>query len=81
MEVPEVAVVLPATQFAAAEFAQPRTVGDDGAVAGQSPHTVPGLGVDREEQVARRLPALWLRRLVVAVGASLSLIYFIKTYF
>lgn len=31
--------------------------------------------------LARRLPALWLRRLVVAVGASLSLIYFIKTYF
>ena len=29
---------------------------------------------------ARRLPAVWLRRLVVAVGAVLSLIYFIKTY-
>ena len=29
---------------------------------------------------ARRLPAIWLRRLVVAVGAALSLIYFIKTY-
>lgn len=31
--------------------------------------------------LARRLPALWLRRLVVVVGASLTLIYFIKTYF
>ena len=31
--------------------------------------------------LARRLPALWLRRLVVATGASLSVIYFIKTYF
>ena len=29
---------------------------------------------------ARRLPAVWLRRLVVAVGGVLSLIYFIKTY-
>ena len=29
---------------------------------------------------ARRLPAIWLRRLVVAVGGVLSLIYFIKTY-
>lgn len=31
--------------------------------------------------LARRLPALWLRRLVVAVGASLTVIYFFKTYF
>lgn len=31
--------------------------------------------------LARRLPALWLRRLVVAVGSALTLIYFIKTYF
>lgn len=31
--------------------------------------------------VARRLPARWLRRMVVAVGASLTVIYFIKTYF
>ena len=31
--------------------------------------------------LARRLPALWLRRLVVLVGATLTLIYFIKTYF
>ena len=30
---------------------------------------------------ARRLPALWLRRLVVAVGATLTTVYFIKTYF
>jgi hypothetical protein len=31
--------------------------------------------------LARRLPALWLRRLVVTVGASLTAIYFVKTYF
>lgn len=31
--------------------------------------------------LARRLPARWLRRLVVAVGSSLTAIYFIKTYF
>ena len=31
--------------------------------------------------LARRLPALWLRRLVVTVGASLTVIYFVKTYF
>lgn len=31
--------------------------------------------------IARRLPAVWLRRLVVAVGASLSVVYFLKTYF
>lgn len=31
--------------------------------------------------VARRLPARWLRRVVVAVGAGLTLIYFIKIYF
>ncbi|MBL8440778.1 MAG: sulfite exporter TauE/SafE family protein [Betaproteobacteria bacterium] len=30
---------------------------------------------------ARRLPALWLRRLVVAVGATLTTVYFIQTYF
>ncbi len=29
---------------------------------------------------ARRLPARWLKRLVIVVGASLSLIYFYKTY-
>ena len=29
---------------------------------------------------ARRLPALWLRRLVVTVGASLTIVYFVKTY-
>jgi uncharacterized protein len=30
---------------------------------------------------ARRLPAIWLKRLVIAVGSSLTAIYFIKTYF
>ena len=29
---------------------------------------------------ARRLPAVWLRRLVVTVGSALTLIYFYKTY-
>lgn len=32
-------------------------------------------------QFARRLPAIWLRRLVVGVGSSLTAIYFAKTYF
>ena len=32
-------------------------------------------------QFARRLPARWLRRLVVGVGTSLTAIYFAKTYF
>lgn len=31
-------------------------------------------------QFARRLPAIWLRRLVVGVGSSLTAIYFAKTY-
>lgn len=31
--------------------------------------------------LARRLPALWLRRLVVLVGSVLTVIYFFKTYF
>lgn len=31
--------------------------------------------------LARRLPALWLRRLVVAVGSTLTTVYFAKTYF
>ena len=39
------------------------------------------LGALADAALARRLPALWLRRLVVAVGASLSVVYFIKTYF
>ena len=39
------------------------------------------LGAFAGAALARRLPALWLRRLVVAVGACLSLIYFVKTYF
>lgn len=30
--------------------------------------------------VARRLPAKWLKRLVIAVGAVMSVIYFTKTY-
>lgn len=30
--------------------------------------------------LAKRLPALWLKRLVIGVGASLTLIYFYKTY-
>jgi len=30
--------------------------------------------------LARRLPAIWLRRMVVLVGSSLTLVYFIKTY-
>jgi len=30
--------------------------------------------------LARRLPARWLKRLVIAVGATLSVIYFVKTY-
>ena len=30
--------------------------------------------------VARRMPALWLRRLVIVVGAMLTIIYFIKIY-
>lgn len=29
---------------------------------------------------ARRLPAIWLRRLVVVVGSALTIIYFLKTY-
>lgn len=31
--------------------------------------------------LARRLPSLWLKRLVIAVGTVLTLIYFAKTYF
>lgn len=30
--------------------------------------------------VAKRMPALWLRRLVIAVGSSLTVIYFFKAY-
>lgn len=30
--------------------------------------------------LAKRLPGLWLKRLVIAVGTSLTLIYFYKTY-
>lgn len=31
--------------------------------------------------LARRLPARWLKRIVIAVGSSLTIIYFAKTYF
>ena len=31
--------------------------------------------------LARRLPAVWLRRLVIATGSILSLVFFIKVYF
>ncbi|MBW7900672.1 MAG: sulfite exporter TauE/SafE family protein [Rhodocyclaceae bacterium] len=31
--------------------------------------------------LARRLPGLWLRRMVVAVGSTMTVIYFYKTYF
>lgn len=31
--------------------------------------------------LARRLPALWLKRFVIAVGTALTIIYFAKTYF
>lgn len=30
--------------------------------------------------VARKMPSLWLRRFVVAVGSALTVIYFVKTY-
>ncbi|MGE5469903.1 MAG: sulfite exporter TauE/SafE family protein [Bacteroidota bacterium] len=30
--------------------------------------------------VAKRMPAIWLRRLVIAVGATLTIVYFFKTY-
>lgn len=32
-------------------------------------------------KLARRLPSHWLRRIVIAVGSILSIIFFIKTYF
>lgn len=49
------------------------------------PHTLAMLltasvGGHAGARLARRLPALWLRRLVIAVGSSLTLIYFYKTY-
>lgn len=28
--------------------------------------------------LARRLPSIWLKRLIIAVGASLTLVYFAK---
>ncbi len=31
--------------------------------------------------LARRLPGRWLKRLVIAVGATLTVVYFIKTYY
>lgn len=30
--------------------------------------------------LAKRLPAIWLRRLVIAVGATLTAVYFARTY-
>jgi uncharacterized membrane protein YfcA len=30
--------------------------------------------------LAKRLPAIWLRRLVIAVGATLTAVYFVRTY-
>ena len=30
--------------------------------------------------IAKRMPAIWLRRFVIAVGAVLTVIYFVKTY-
>jgi len=30
--------------------------------------------------LAKRLPAIWLRRLVIAVGATLTVVYFIRIY-
>jgi uncharacterized membrane protein YfcA len=29
---------------------------------------------------ARKLPAVWLKRLVIAVGATLTVVYFIKSH-
>ncbi len=49
------------------------------------PHTLVMLGTAMlggyaGASLARRLPAIWLRRLVVAVGSGLTIIYFFKTY-
>src|SRR5574343_1752676 len=49
------------------------------------PHTLVALGTATlggmaGAAVAKRMPAIWLRRLVIAVGASLTVIYFVKTY-
>lgn len=49
------------------------------------PHTLVALGTATlggmaGAAVAKRMPAIWLRRLVIAVGASLTVIYFFKTY-
>lgn len=39
------------------------------------------LGGQAGAALARRLSSRWLRRIVVAVGASLTAVYFVKTYF
>lgn len=49
------------------------------------PHTLVALGTATiggmvGAAVAKRMPAIWLRRLVIAVGATLTMVYFVKTY-
>ena len=49
------------------------------------PHTLVALGAATlggyaGASLARKLPALWLRRLVIAVGTTLTVVYFAKTY-
>jgi uncharacterized membrane protein YfcA len=49
------------------------------------PHTLVALGAATVggmagAAVAKRMPAIWLRRLVIAVGATLTVVYFFKTY-
>lgn len=49
------------------------------------PHTLVALGTATiggmaGAAVAKRMPAIWLRRLVIAVGATLTTVYFFKTY-
>ena len=39
-----------------------------------------GLGGMAGAAVAKRMPAIWLRRFVIAVGATLTVIYFGKSY-
>ena len=31
--------------------------------------------------IAKRMPVIWLRRFVIAVGTVLTVIYFVKTYY
>ena len=49
------------------------------------PHTLVALGTATiggmaGAAVAKRMPAIWLRRLVIAVGATLTTVYFFKIY-